>query len=123
MMDGRIISAMLCLDTNNVCNQLKGIIMKQNNLDAFINDIESSRALIVDDYVCGTFSLTPIEELHNKETDIVLSCYIYGERGMMREYDIDINMIKKSKKTNNKWRLTYYDSKPLSIELLSVQHA
>ncbi|AMO55582.1 hypothetical protein GZ77_09445 [Endozoicomonas montiporae] len=72
-------------------------------------------AFIVGGNVCGDYSLSYLDD----PEDGNIAFYIYGERGLYREYFVSKEMINNGTiRTCHQLTVTYYDGKPLTIQPL-----
>jgi len=80
-----------------------------------------ARAFVVDGFVCGDFSVPSPDDLvaaEEEESDYLedgVAFYVYGERGLKREYFVDREMIEAGKVTDDGLVVEYSDKKPLEI--------
>lgn len=85
----------------------------------------AARAFVVDDFVCGDFSLPSPEELAEAEAgdndgclsdyEPYVSLYIYGEHGLKREYFVSRQQIETGTPVAGGIQITYDDGRPLVI--------
>jgi hypothetical protein len=84
-----------------------------------------ARAFVVDDYVCGDFSVPSAEDLedaiaaeaegHTADWEPYVSFCIYGEHGLKREYFLSREEIESGEAYKGGMRVVYCDGKPLTI--------
>lgn len=84
-----------------------------------------ARAFLVDDLVCGDFSVPSAEDLADAiaaedegrmaDWDPCVSFYVYGESGLKREYFLTREMIESGEKYKNGMRVVYYGDHALVI--------
>lgn len=77
---------------------------------------DKARAFMVDHRICGDWSIASQDEVDDGNCRYAF--YIYGPRGMIREYFIDDDQINNGKLEQGHLMVTYYDDKPLLIEPL-----
>jgi hypothetical protein len=85
----------------------------------------AARAFVVDNYVCGDFSIPSPEDLadaiaadeegRTADWEPYLAFYVYGERGLKREYFISREEIENGESYAGGVRVIYCDGKPLTI--------
>ena len=85
----------------------------------------AARAFLVDHFVCGDFSIPSPEDLADAiaaeeegctaDWEPYVSFYIYGERGLKREYFVSREEIENGEKYGGGVRVIYGDGKPLTI--------
>jgi hypothetical protein len=88
----------------------------------------SAPAFLVDHMVCGDFSIPSAEDLADAEAadeddrfaeyEPYVAFYVYGERGLKREYFVDRKMIENGESYADGLRVVYCDGKALTIEPL-----
>jgi len=78
-------------------------------------------AFVIDGFVCGDFSVPSPDDLAAAEEDEDdyledgVAFYVYGERGLKREYFVDRQMIESGKVTDDGMVVEYSDKEPLEI--------
>jgi hypothetical protein len=95
-----------------------------SHLDIY-EEWRNARAFLVDDYVCGSFSIPSIEDLADAEDAEnegrsadhakCVAFYIFGEHGLKREYHVDREMIENGEAYSHGMKVIYCDGKPLTI--------
>lgn len=85
----------------------------------------AARAFLVDHFVCGDFSIPSPEDLadaiaedeegRTADWEPYLAFYVYGERGLKREYFISREEIENAESYRGGVRVIYCDGKPLTI--------
>ena len=85
----------------------------------------NARAFLVDDLVCGSFSIPSGDDLADAEAadeegrsaDYGPCCafYVYGEHGIKREYYVDRRMLESGESYAHGMKVIYCDGKPLTI--------
>jgi len=84
-----------------------------------------ARAFLVDDYVCGAFSIPSAEDLDDAiaadaegrtaDWEPYVSFFIYGEHGLKREYFLSREQIESGEEYNGGVRVIYCDGKALTV--------